>query len=251
MADDKPRVLFIDIETQPDLFWAWGVYESNALEVAEHWQLLSFSAEWLGGKSITKALPDYDGYNPGGSDKKLAKDIWDLLNEADIVIAHNGAQFDLKKLNARFIQHRFPPPSPYRIIDTKREIKRVAAFSSNKLEWLCRQLEIGEKIHHEGWPLWKGCMLGDKTCWRKMKKYNKHDIDLLKELYLLISPWINHHRGTDITCTNPACASTNLERRGYQRNKTRIYQRFQCKDCGSWSRAVFSEKGNNARLVHA
>jgi hypothetical protein len=148
-------------------------------------------------------------------------------------------------MNARFIVHGMTPPSPFKVVDTKQEAKRVAAFSSNKLDWLCRQLEIGKKIDHEGWAMWEGCINGDPKCWAKMKKYNRHDIVLLKELYMLLSPWMRQPNANmwteNVVCPNPACGSKNLERRGLARNKTRMYQRFQCKECGTWARAVHSE----------
>ena len=35
--------------------------------------------------------------------KRVLKSIWNLLDEADIVIGHNGDRFDLRKLRWRFI----------------------------------------------------------------------------------------------------------------------------------------------------
>lgn len=248
------KILLIDVETQPDVVYAWSVYESNAIAVREHWQLLSFSAQWYpGGKVVTKGLCDYPGYRAGGSDRKLLGDVWNLLDEADIVVAHNGAHFDIRKINARFIAHGMTPPSPYKIVDTKREVKRVAAFSSNKLDWLSQQLDIGKKLEHEGWPMWQGCMAGDRAMWAKMKKYNTHDINLLRELYTRISPWItqpNAAMWSDVrVCPNPACGKPTLQRRGLARTMTRLYIRFQCSSCGKWGRAVHAEKQRKAEVV--
>jgi hypothetical protein len=245
--------LYVDIETQPDLVYTWGVYEQNAIAVKEHWQLLSYSAEWQDGKVITKGLCDYKGYKAGGDDYDLAQDVWSLLDEADIVVAHNGVDFDLKALTARFIAHGMKPPSPYKIVDTKRGLKSVSRFSSNKLDWIGQQLEIGKKIDTGGWNLWLGCMAGDKKSWAKMKKYNRHDVVLLKRLYKLLSPWIRQPNTGAWTsrpsCPNPACGSLKLTARGYARSKTRVYQRYQCSECGTWARSVSSEKGEHASTV--
>lgn len=248
----KPKILFLDIETQPDLIWAWGVYEENAISVEQHWQMISFSAEWNDGGHITKALCDYDGYKPGGDDKKLAKDIWKLLDQADIVVAHNGANFDVKKCNARFIAHGFQPPSPYKVVDTKRELRKVAAYSSNKLDWICQQLEIGKKVEHNGWQLWFDCMAGKPEAWAKMKKYNRHDVVLLKELYHRLSPWINQPNAVlwsgGERCVNPDCGSKHIQWRGVAKTKTRVYRRFQCAECGKWGQAVKAEKHERATV---
>lgn len=252
----KPNILLLDVETQPDLVWAWSVYDSNAIDVKEHWQLLSFSAKWFGTRvHITKGLPDYRGYKPCGNDRLLAKEIHGLLDEADIVVAHNGVDFDLKKVTARFIVHGFEPPSPYRIVDTKRAVKQVAGFSSNKLDWLCSQLEIGRKLEHQGWHLWRDCMLGKPAAWKKMLRYNRRDVVLLEGLYETIAPWIRQP-GTgvyigDERCVNPACRSADIEWRGLSRQVTRTYRRFQCRRCGKWGRAVLAERVPKAVVTQA
>ena len=65
-------------------------------------------------------------------DKPLLKGIRDLLDEADIVIAQNGKSFDVRKVNARLIQHGFQPPSPYRVVDTMLVAKKYFAFTSRR-----------------------------------------------------------------------------------------------------------------------
>lgn len=250
-----PKILLIDIETQPDLVWAWGVYNQNAIAVERHWQMLSFSAKWIRGKKghVTRGLPDYKGYKAGGDDHLLVKDVWGFIDEADIVIAHNGIDFDLKKLNSRFIVWGLDPPSPYKAVDTKRALTFVAGFSSNKLDWISQELGLGKKLAHEGWEMWKGCIEGDEKWWRKMKRYNRHDVTLLEELYVELSPWMRQPNmglwSDKVVCPNPNCGSLNLESRGTYRSKTRSYSRFRCRDCGTWSRAVKSDKDGRASVV--
>lgn len=255
----KPNTLFIDIETAPDVVWTWGVYQANAIAVKEHWYVLSFAAKWRGerGAIIVKGLDDYPGYKGGDStEKDLLQDIHDLLDKADIVVAHNGADFDVRKLNARFIYHGMTPPSPYRVVDTKRDLTKVARFSSNRLNWLSKQLGTGEKtMEHHDWKLWEGCMDGDAKSWRAMKVYNRHDVVLLQELYEILAPWIEQPNaamwGSDYrpSCANPACGSRKLEKRGFARAKTRIYQKYQCKDCGAWTRDVKCIKEGSAKVT--
>lgn len=241
------NILFLDIETAPDVVWTWGVYQQNAIAVKEHWYVLSFAWKWRGEKEVSvKALSDYPNYTKGRKNERaLLKDLHDLLSKADIVIAHNGADFDVRKINARLIAHGFTPPTPYKVVDTKRDLSRVAAFSSNRLNWLSKQLGIGRKTkEHQDWALWEGCMNGDLECWKEMKKYNKHDVELLEELYEIISPWIRQPNANlwseAAVCPNPACGSSDLEKRGFSRSKTRTYQRFQCRRCGAWGRSTRS-----------
>lgn len=245
-----PAILFLDIETAPDVAWVWGVYEQNAIAVKEHWYILSYAAKWRGEDAIeTRGLVDYPGYKGGSScESDLLDSVWSLLDRADIVVAHNGSDFDVKKLNAKFIQWDFDPPSPYKVVDTKRDLTRVARFSSNKLDWLCKQLELGSKMETGGFDTWQGCMNGDREAWAKMKEYNANDIVLLESLYETLAPWIRQpnaalfHDGEEIRCANPACGSESLTKRGTQHALTRSYQRYQCNDCGAWTRSAKSVK---------
>jgi len=245
--ESGPRTLLLDIETSPNVVYSWGVYQENALSVQSHWYLLSFAAKWRGEKKIIyRDLSNYPGYKGGdGNERRLLSDVHELLDRADIVVAHNGADFDVRRLNARFIAKGFAPPTPYVTVDTKRDLARVASFSSNRLNWLSKQLGIGQKtMEHQDIALWLGCMAGDKKSWAKMKAYNMNDVVLLEELYKILAPWIRQPNANlwfvGVVCPNPACGSRNLVRRGLARSKTRTYQRFQCKECGAWGRSTKS-----------
>lgn len=246
----RPRILLTDIETAPDVAYVWGVYQTNAIAIARHWYVLSVGYKWADEDEIkVVSLPQYKGYKGGNStEKALLKDVWKLLDEADIVVAHNGAGFDVKKLNARFIDHGFEPPSPYKVIDTKRDLASVAMFSSNRLNWLCKQLGIGKKTaEHQDFEMWEGCMAGDKAAWRDMVTYNGHDVKLLDELWSRIAAWIPipnaavYNVGT-LTCVNPKCTGGKLIKRGFTYAKTRVYQLYRCNKCGTQARSVKSEK---------
>lgn len=236
------KILLVDIETAPSVGFVWGKWDQNVIEMERDWFVLSFAYQWLDDPSPTiRALPDYKGYKPGASnDKPLMSDLWELLNEADIVVAHNGDSFDIKKSNARFLSHGLPPPSSYKTVDTLKVAKKYFKFDSNRLGDLGKSLGIGTKVPHVGFALWKGCMAGDKAAWEIMKEYNGQDVVLLKEIYLRIRPWANHPdvnlysdkpRG-DHPCPN--CGSDHTQRRGVAVARTRKYQRWNCQGCGSW-----------------
>ena len=151
----------------------------------EEGQILSFSAKWLGGKHITKGWPDYKGYKKGvKNDKEIVKDLWKLLDEAEIVIVQNGRAFDVKYVNSRFLFHGLTPPSPYKVVDTKTEAKRYLRLPSYSLDSMCEYFGIGKKQEHEGFPLWTKCMAGDEKAWKRMLSYNKNDDILLITAHL-------------------------------------------------------------------
>ena len=205
---------------------------------------MCFSAK--GDEHITKGLPDYPGYKKGSEDdRKLVKELWHLLDKAEIVIAQNGDAFDLKKINTRFAYYGMPPPSPYRTVDTLKVARRYFAFNSNKLDYLGEYLGLGRKIKHEGFELWKRCIDGDLKAWKQMKAYNRQDVVLLEKVYLHLLPWIKNHPNLDNysdTTVCPKCGSKELQRRGYQFNQTTKYARIQCKNCGGWSRSPVNIK---------
>lgn len=245
----SPKILVIDIETSPHKGSFWGnTYETSIIEVEEFGQIIGYSAKWLNGKQITKALIDYAGYKPGKiNDKNLVKDVRGLLDEADIVVTQNGVDFDTKYLNTRFIAHNLNPPSPYKQIDTKREARKIMRLPSNKLDNLARYFNLGHKLEHEGYDLWKKCISGDRKAWNKMKRYNAHDVELTEKVYLKLRPFMKSHPNIGIyllqdkeACNK--CGSDHVQSRGYARNNTTMYKRFQCQDCGSWYRGNKSIK---------
>ena len=220
------------------------MWEQNAIDFKSQWYIMCFSIKWLGGSHITKSLSDYRGYKRwSDNDKSLVKELWGLLDKAEIIISQNGDSFDLKKINTRFVYYGLPPPSPYRSIDTKKIAKKYFAFNSNSLDNLGEYLGLGRKIKHEGFELWKRCMAGDLKAWKKMKAYNRQDVILLEKIYFHLRPWHKSHPNLGIYSNQlicPKCESTKLRFRGYAMNSTTKYRRINCKNCGGWSRTTFN-----------
>lgn len=235
----KSRFLVYDIETSPLITYTWGIYEERAIEVIEDWQILCFAYKWLDEKKThVVAQNDFKSYKKGeNNDKDVVKALWDLFDEADAVIAHNGDRFDQKKTTARFMHYGMSPPSPYQSIDTKKVAKRYAGFSSNKLDDLGKTLGLGHKAETGGFGTWKGCMAGDKKAWDKMKRYNKRDVVLLEKLYLELRPWITNHPAINVLESRPnacpKCGGTKIYAgMKYRATNTNLYQYFRCMDCG-------------------
>jgi RNase_H superfamily len=236
----KPEILLFDIENAPSLGWFYDLWkEGNIVGTEAEQYFLSFAYKWRGGKVQAFSLPDFKGYKPGSEDdEKLIRELWKLFDEADILIAHNGDAFDVKKANARFAFYNLPPPSPYKTVDTLKVARRYFKFTSNKLDELGNYLGYGRKLAHTGFHLWKGCMTGDPKSWKHMVQYNKRDVVLLEQIYDHFLPWIQNHPNLSVIkeitgCPN--CASPHINKRGTGfSNRTKV-QRYQCKDCGAWS----------------
>ncbi len=244
----KPRILIYDIETAPMKAAVWRKWEANAVWLDKDWYMLSFSAKWLGEDKVHNfALNQYKGYKAGAeNDKELVTDLWKMMDEADIVIAHNGIKFDNKKANARFICHGMRPPSPYQSIDTLREARKRFSFSSNKLNDLGEILKLGKKVETGGYKLWQGCLDGDKESWAKMIEYNEQDVNLLEKVYLELRPWmVGHPSLTNISgdaTACPTCGGHDVVKNGTGYTKFAQFQQYLCNDCGRTLKARITDK---------
>lgn len=248
------KILLLDIETAPSLGYVWGKWDQNVIAFEQDWYILSFAYKWLDGTSVTvHALPDYKGYSSRkpADDGRLIADLWAVLDAADIVVAHNGDSFDIKKSNARFLTHGLPPPSTYKTVDTLKIARKHFKFDSNKLNDLGGYLGVGNKLPHIGFAIWRGCMSGDLHSWEVMKQYNAQDVVLLENIYLKLRPWANH---PDVSMygdptdkpTCPNCGGHHVQRRGTAVARTRKYQRMNCQSCGSWFQGELLKDTKNA-----
>lgn len=243
----KSRIVFLDIENSPSLGYAWGKYEQNIIDFKKDWYLLSFAWKWVGEDIVhVKGLIDYPNYaRDKENDKQLAKALWDVLDQADIVIGHNVDRFDIRKINTRFLAHGMPPPSPYKTVDTLKIAKKYFRFDSNHLTDLGRCLGVGRKLAHTGFDLWLGCMGGDVASWRLMKKYNVRDVVLLEKVYYLLRSWAGNHPNVnkgDVGC--PKCGSKEIQKRGFSYTLQTVKQRYQCTDCRGWFETAVKKADN-------
>lgn len=227
--------MLFDLETAPSIGAYWEPHDTNIIWTEQYGYLLAFAYQWFGEKKIRSySLPDFKGYKPGSTDDlMLTKKLWGLLNEADVVIAHNAKGFDTKVANTRFIINGLPPPSPYKVIDTLEEARKYFKFESNKLNNLSSRLENEEKVDTGGFRLWKACMSGDPKAWKKMVKYNKKDIYLLANRYKDLRPWMKTHPNigkTERSC--PKCSGEDFVSYGIRRDAFGTYRRLSCRGCG-------------------
>jgi DNA polymerase III, epsilon subunit and related 3''-5'' exonucleases len=234
------KIALLDIETAPNLGYTWGKWDQNVIAFQREWYMLSFAYKWLDDTSVyARGLSDYPLYeSEPTNDRELVKDLWSVYDAADIIVAHNGDAFDIKKSNAKFALHDLPPPATYKSVDTLKVARKHFKFESNKLDDLGATLGLGRKLEHSGIRLWFRCMEGDPKAWKELIEYNIQDVILLEGVYLKLRPWMANHPNLNLyggdkeSC--PTCQSTNTEKRGFAHQKTRVYQRHHCKACGSW-----------------
>jgi uncharacterized protein YprB with RNaseH-like and TPR domain len=226
------KTILFDIETTPNISYTWGIFDQNVIAVKKRWELLSFSWKELGKSKV------YCVTRKGQkTDKELTKSLWKVLSGAEEVIAHNGDAFDIKRANAKFIEHGLPPPAPFLSVDTLKIARSRFKFNSNRLDELAKLLGIGEKVKTGGFDLWLGCMANDPKAWKTMERYNKQDVILLEKVYLQLRPW-SKSKIVISSCRCPKCNSLETQKRGVCYTTSGVYQRFQCLSCSAWSRDV-------------
>lgn len=250
------KILVLDIETAPKLAYVWRFFKENisAKQVKEHGHIMSFAAKWLGEEKVI-----YKD-NRTDDDGELVQELCGLLSEADFVIAHNGARFDLKQIRSRALVLGLTPPAPVKVIDTLEIAKREFSFPSNSLEYLsivlnCNLRKGGHK-KYPGFELWRACIAGDPEAWKEMEEYNILDILVLEEVYFKMRPWDTKHPNIVVhqeiqpaSPSCPKCGSTHLHSRGFAYTSVGQYKRYHCQDCGGWSRSRFSLRGKDENLL--
>jgi len=243
-STNPAKILLLDCESAPSLIYAWGRFKQNIgqNQIVREGYILTWSAKWLGDDNIAHdSLHFYPHNMVNKDDQPLIASIYDMMNEADIVIAHNGDKFDMPLLKARMVYHGFPPPAPFKTVDTLKIAKKEFRFPSNKLDSLCQYLGIGEKIDTGGFELWARCMDNDIAAFEEMLEYNIYDVVLLEGLYQRIAPWYSTHvnvtnfgSNEEKQCT--VCGSNDLEEKGVTHTNLSTFTAYQCNCCGKWSR---------------
>jgi len=246
--NSKAKILLFDIETTPLLVHTWNLYPKFIPigQIVEDWNIICWSAKWLYDDEVLSACQTPEEA-VNRDDKRVTKELWKLLDEADILIAHNLVDFDLKKANSKFLLHGLIPPSPFQMIDTLKIARSQFKMTSNKLDYLCKILGLNVKLPTT-FDLWKGCLAGDPKSLNKMSTYCNQDTSILEDLYLKLRPWIKSHpnialyyENTENRCGNCGSENINAITKKYYTPAGK-YQVYRCLDCNSLTRSRQADK---------
>lgn len=228
------RVLLLDIETAPNVAYVWGLWDQNIStnQLVSNSHILCWSAKWLGEREVMHSSLFRT------NQKDMLEQIHALMSEADAVVHYNGNKFDIPTLNREFLTTGMEPPSPSKQIDLLRIVRRQFKFSSNKLDFVCQTLGLGNKVEHKGMDLWRDCLANVPAAWKIMERYNSRDVVLLEKLYHKVLPWIPGHPNNNLYSPVkegcPRCGSVKYQKRGVAHTATMSYIRYQCQSCHGW-----------------
>lgn len=251
VAPKRAKILFWDIETTPHHsrhFDWWGTNINPMIHNIGLGFMLSHAWCWgIDGEVHSSILTPEEVLK--GDDSRIVLEMHSLFEHADVIIAHNGKRFDIKKANASFAHLGLLPPSPYKVIDTLRISKKFFSLPSHSLSFLCHYFNLGvEKVKTDGFELWARCCVGDPEALELMRKYNIGDIPTLVKLYTFLRPWGND--GVDISMLStggglicPTCGGDHTEPTGSTCITSRkIYQVHKCTECGAQSKLIENTK---------
>ncbi len=249
------KILLFDIETAPMEVYVWGLRYNDYISpdnIIKDYSVLCWSAKWLfDDKVISEKVTGQMAIDR--EDDSILGKMWNLLDEADVVIVQNGKKFDIPKLNTRFLKAGYPPPMYYQVIDTKEVMSKNFGFSSNKLDYVNKFLGLEAKDEME-FQDWINCVHGDDDALSKMATYNQDDVYIMEELYLKLRPWIPSHANLGIydysgknCCAN--CQSSNLKWGGEYPTPLGLYKGFRCMDCGAIGRSTLKKYRINSVQV--
>ena len=246
----EPRIVLWDIETVQNLVASFVLYSRGGLSlphrnVVQERYIVTASWKVLNEPKVqsVSVLDDPKRFKTSPSDDRyVCEQLHTMLSSADVIVAHNGDDFDIRWTEGRMLKHGLEPLPPILKVDTKKVAKTRFNLNSYRLDYLCRYLGLGQKMEIDP-ERWLEILRNDqhaKKAIQQMVEYNKVDILLLEKLFKQLQPFMPNHVNRQLwggkpgTC--PRCGHDQLERREFHYATTRVYPRLFCPKCKSWSR---------------
>jgi DNA polymerase elongation subunit (family B) len=245
----EPKIVALDLETIPDLIEVMKIFPGLSAYPgltfkASISSIICFGYRIVGSGEKAKVISAWDfpeWQDNINNDRRILEEAHKILHDADAVITHNGKRFDWKFLQTRFMKHEMQPLPKIPHVDTVNVLKSNLLLFNNRLTTASKFLLDDDKMENGGWELWVDVLNRKAAAQKTMAEYCAKDVDLLYDLYNRLKPFIsnipnyNLYSAAELRCC-PSCGSTRIVSNGYRATKTTSYKRYQCSDCGAWSR---------------
>lgn len=241
----NPVVGIFDLETLPLKIEGhlWGIREQYIPHtmIKDSWRMLGWAGRYLNnGKIYSDIMTPKEALNRDSS--RVVRSARDFMDSLDIVIWHNGNDFDGKILNSEMAYYRLNPLH-YRSIDTLQLIRSTFKLPSYKLDFVNDYFGVTRKVHNDGQVLWDNCVKGDKKSLKEMEIYNQGDIVANEDLFWTIQPYVKGLPNfstykTEITKKECNCGGSFVidKKHPYWHTNLAKYERFVCSKCGAVTR---------------
>lgn len=251
----EPRTLYYDIETTLAKSYHWGQWKQN-LSVKQQIQeshMLSHAWAWNDGEVFSSVLTPKEVLSQ--DDERIVYECWSLLDNCDVVVAHNGKRFDIKKVNGYFLKYGLPKPSSYKIIDTLEIAKKNFNLPFKSLEYLAKFLGVELKQDSGGIQTWIDCDRGCPEALETMRYYNEGDIVSLRDIHKRMKGWDNngvnvalYNEEHDALCTHCGSDDVQVLTDKFAYTPQRKYQLLRCNSCQAVLRSN-SKEGIGNKLM--
>lgn len=232
------KMLYYDIETTLAKSYHWGQWQQN-LSVKQQIQeshMLSHAWSWNDEEVFSSVLTPEEVLSQ--DDERIVYECWSLLDNCDIVVAHNGKRFDIKKVNGYFLKYGLPKPSSYKIIDTLEIAKKNFNLPFKSLEYLAKFLGVELKQDSGGIQTWIDCDRGCPEALETMRYYNEGDIVSLRDIHKRMKGWDNngvnialYNENHDALCTHCGSDDVKVLTDKFAYTPNRKYQVYRCNNC--------------------
>lgn len=213
-SEREPRILIYDIETSFNIGWFWRTGYKQSItpaQIIKERAIICISYKWVGENQVYNLVWDKDQ-----NDKFLLEQFIEVMNEADMLVAHNGDRFDLKWIKTRALIHGLPMLIDYPQFDTLKVAKKKFNFQSNTLDYIAKLLNAGGKIK-TNIDLWIDIIIGKSAkALQDMLDYCDEDVRQLEHVYKVLQGWEQpkFHLGVlkgQTKQTSPISGGVNLE----------------------------------------
>ena len=181
-TEERPlKVLVYDIETSYNIVSSWRVgYNLNIPpeNILKERAIICVSYKWVGEEQVYNLT-----WDKNQDDKFLLEQFVEVMNEADLLVAHNGDRFDLKWIKTRALKHGIPMLIDYPQFDTLKVAKKKLLLNSNKLDYISKFIGQEGKIS-TNYGLWNKVILDkDPEALQEMLDYCDEDVRQLEHVY--------------------------------------------------------------------
>jgi hypothetical protein len=203
---------------------AWKWYDKAKVE---------FTAEWTDGN---------DG---------MHQRLWDVCDQAAIVVGHNVQRFDLKKLKSAWWLMGAPEPAPYKVVDTLTAARSALGEESNTLDALCKRAGLIAKTDKYSVVMARSAVAGDVKAQKQIKGYNIGDVNANERFLDSLRGRIPNHphigeiHAEERRCNQ--CGSADLHRNGLTRAVVIDYVLYRCGNCGANVKGVRHSRSAETR----
>ena len=251
------KIAVLDLETAAEIALTFSRFNVNLSQnniIKGGHYILCASWRWIGEDKVNSVSLTPEEIE-AGDDSRIVATLFDVYENADAIVAHNGQKFDDKIIKARALVGGFPPFPKVKVLDTLKLAKKHMRLPSNRLDSIGEILGLGRKIDTGGISLWAKVQAGDVGAMKDMVTYCEQDVNLLYEVYLKLRAFGDagsdfnaalYHEDDKLRCRT--CGETDVAPTG-RTIKTGVssFAEYRCGHCGAVHRSRVNETTKEKR----